>query len=89
MPTISKEEISSRELMEEIIARAAIEVVQTIKSGHKGNENLIMREIKGLHSNTTLADLSPEVQAAVRNLAQAMFGYINRQGYVLIPKPEK
>lgn len=78
--------ISSRQLMEEIVARAAIALLEESKRANSGNDNLILRELKALHGNTTTQDLPEHLQKAVKTIADSMFGYINHQGFVLVPK---
>jgi hypothetical protein len=82
-------EISSRQLMEEIVTRAALEFLQEIKKRNSGLDNQLLRELKGLHSNTAMDDLSEEQKKAVKALAQSLFGYINRNGFVLVPKDNR
>lgn len=84
MPTTNN--VSSRQLMEEVITRAAMAFVQSMKATNGNNDNLVLREIKSLHSNTTYEDLPEHLQALVKEIATAMFGYINHQGFVLVPK---
>lgn len=72
--------------MKEIVTRSALVFAEAIKNGNRGNENLILRDIKGLHGNTTFEDLPEHLQKEVVQLVQAMFGYINGKGYVLVPK---
>lgn len=79
-------EISSRQLMEEICIRAALEFIQELKKSNANVDNQLLREIKGLHSNTSLEDLSEQQKKVIKSLAQSMFGYINRNGFVLVPK---
>jgi hypothetical protein len=61
-------------------------LVDTIKRHHKGNENLILREIKGLHANTTTKDLPEYLQKELARLTQAGFQFLNGKGFVLAPK---
>jgi hypothetical protein len=79
-------EISSKQLMEEIVVRAALEFVQGLKKNNNNLDNQVLREIKALHSNTTMADLSDEQKKLVRELSQSLLGYVNRTGFVLVPK---
>jgi hypothetical protein len=85
MPAASKE-ISSHQLMSEIIQRAASAILEALKREHKGNQNLIIRDIMALHSNATYEDLPEYVKKAVQETTAAMFGYINKHGFVLIPR---
>jgi hypothetical protein len=82
----SSDEVSARDLMEEIVARAMIEAAEALKKEHRGNENLINRDIKSLHGNTTKDDLPDYLKKAVSSITTSMFGYINRMGYVLVPQ---
>jgi hypothetical protein len=84
MPTVN--ELSSRQVMEEIVSRSALIFAQAIKDGNKGNENLILRDIKQIHGNTNVKDLPEHLQKEVKQLVSAMFGYMNAKGYVLVPK---
>lgn len=81
--------LSGNEIMREVIARSMMALLAKMNQHHKGNANLIMRDIAMLHSNTTFADLPEYLQAEIRALNSAMFGYINREGYVLVPKGDK
>lgn len=82
----TKSEISSRELMDEVVARSALELIQAIKRACGNNDNSILRLIKSIHGNTTKSDLPEELQVEIKRLSQAMFGYINGKGHVLVPK---
>jgi len=82
-------EISARQLMEEIILRAALEFVQGLKKNNAGLDNQLVREIKGLHSNTTLEDLTEQQKRLIKEIVQSMFGYVNKNGFVLVPKDNK
>ena len=75
--------------MTEIIQRAALELVEAIKREHKGNDNLVMRDIKALHGNTAYEDLPEYLKKAVKEATAAMFGYVNKQGFVLVPRERK
>jgi hypothetical protein len=79
-------EISSRQLMEEIVIRAALEFIQGLKKTNKNLDNQLLRELKGLHSNTAMDDLSDQQKKLVKELAQSLFGYVNKNGFVLVPK---
>jgi hypothetical protein len=72
--------------MEEIVTRSAFIFAQAIKDGNRGNENLILRDIKSIHGNTAKDDLPEHLQKVVSETVQAMFGYINGKGFVLVPK---
>ena len=89
MPPTNTDEISARALMEEIVARAVIEAAEALKKEHRGNENLINRDIKSLHGNTTKDDMPEHLKKMVGNITTSMFGYINRMGYVLVPQKGK
>lgn len=84
--TATTKEISSRELMEEIVTRSALCFAQAVRDGNKGNENLILRDIKSIHGNTAKGDLPEHLQKEIAQLVQAMFGYINGKGFILVPK---
>lgn len=81
-----KDEVSSRQLMEEIVARSALIFAQAIKDGNNGNENLILRDIKMLFGYTPTEDLPEHLQKTLKEVTDSMFKYINGKGYVLIPK---
>lgn len=72
--------------MEEIVARAMIEAAEALKKEHRGNENLINRDIKSLHGNTTKDDMPEHLKKAASNIANSLFGYMNRMGYVMVPQ---
>lgn len=88
MATLTNQ-LSSRQLMDEIVTRAAIELIQKLKVEHRNNENLIMRDIKSLHSNVTYEDLPEYLKKAVKETSAAMFGYMNKNNFVLVPKERK
>ena len=83
MPT--QTDISSRELMQQIVVRSVIEAVQGMKAAN-ANDNTLLRELKALHGNTTMEDLPDHLKKLVNELTQSMFGYMNRNGYVLVPR---
>lgn len=72
--------------MQEIVSRSAIALVEASRKANRDNDNLVLREMKALHSNTTFGDLPEHLQKAVIEVANSMFGYVNHNGYVLIPK---
>lgn len=82
-------EISSRQLMEEIVLRAVLEFIQGIKKANVGLDNQLLRELKGLHSNTSMEDLSDEQKRLIKALGQSLIGFINGNGFLLIPKDIK
>lgn len=84
--TATTNSISSRQLMEEIVARATIAMIEASKKENKGVDNLMLRELKGIHSNTTTKDLPEHLQKAVKEITDSMFGYMSREGFVLVPR---
>lgn len=85
---VESKEIGSREIMEQVVVRSVIEAVQAMMKANS-TDNMLLRELKGLHSNTTMEDLPEHLQKLVKELAQSMFGYINRSGFVLVPREKR
>lgn len=81
-----KDEISSRQVMEEIVTRSALIFAQAIKDGNKGNDNLTLRDIKSIFGYTATEDLPEHLQKSLKEVTEAMFKYITSKGYVLIPR---
>ena len=48
--------------------------------------NVLMRQLQGVHSNTTLNDLDADFKADIREVSASIAAYINKQGYKLVPK---
>jgi hypothetical protein len=86
--SLASKETTSREIMEQVVVRAVLEAVQAMRKANS-TDNMLLRELKALHSNTTMEDLPEHLQKLVKELATSMFGYINRSGFVLVPRDKK
>lgn len=86
--SLATKEVSSREVMEQIVARALLEGIQSFRNANP-NDNMLLRELKGIHSNTTMEDLPPHIQKLIRETAQSLFGYLAKERFVLVPHKTK
>jgi hypothetical protein len=80
---------SSRALLEEVVLRSFLGLLDDVKRTNRGSDNIILREIKGLHSNTTKQDLPENLKKALNDMTQSMVGYIHKEGFTLVPKETK
>ena len=78
-------DISANEALENAIMWAYIEMLSETKKANNNNDNMIMRELKGLHQNTTKGDLPPHLKQALRSVNKSAMGYLNSKGYKIVP----
>jgi hypothetical protein len=71
--------------MQDIIYAAVIDGIQAMKAASKGLPNTLLRDLNAVHANTTLADLPPELQAAVQSSVRAAFTRLLKEGYSVTP----
>jgi hypothetical protein len=76
---------SATDVMQEIIFSAVIDSFVAIKAASKGLPNTMVRELNAVHQNTTLADLPPELQAAIAANVRAAFTRLLKEGYSVSP----
>lgn len=81
-------ETSSREIMEQIVVRAVLEAIQSMRKANP-NDNMLLRELKGIHSNTTMEDLPEHLRKMVKGLAQSMFGFLGKESFMLVPRDKR
>ena len=72
---------SANELMQDILFSAVIDAIQAMKAASKGLPNTLLRDLNAVHANVTLADLSPEVQAAIATNVRSAFTKLLKEGY--------
>jgi hypothetical protein len=76
---------SATEIMQEILAAAVLDAVAALKAASKGLPNNLLRDMGAIHANTTLADLPPELQAAISANVRAAFARLLKEGYSVSP----
>lgn len=81
-----KEKLGTRHLLSEIILRSYIEVLNKHRASTMNNDNIFMREVKGLHHNATSQDLPEHLKKHIDEATQSMLGFIQAQGFTLQPK---
>lgn len=88
MPPVTTK-ISSKQLLEEIILRSVVEVLEASRQASFGNDLKFVLDTRILHRNTSLVDLPEHLRKAVQETTQSMMGYIYKEGFVLQPKESK
>jgi hypothetical protein len=73
--------------MHEIIYSAVLDSIASLKAASKGLPNTLLRDLGAIHSNTTLADLPPELQAAITASVRAAFTRLLKEGYSVSNAP--
>lgn len=77
-------EMSANEALENAILWSVTEMIEEIKRNNRGNENMIMRDIKSLHGNMTKGDLPDNLKKALTNASRGSMGYLNKNGYKVV-----
>jgi hypothetical protein len=72
---------TATELMQDILFSAFLDSVDALKAGSNGLPNLLVRELNGIHRNTTFADLPKEVQDAITTNVRGAFTKLLKEGY--------
>jgi len=72
---------TATELMQEILFSAFLDSVDALKAGSNGLPNLLVRELNGIHRNTTFADLPKEVKDAITTNVRGAFTKLLKEGY--------
>ena len=76
---------SATDLMQDIIFSAVIDSIQALKTASKGLPNTLLRDMNAIHANVTLADLPPDVQAAIATNVRGAFTRLLKEGYSVMP----
>lgn len=76
---------SATDIMQEIVFASVIDAITALKAASKGTPNTLLRDLNAVHANTTLADLPPEVQAAIQANVRAAFARLLKDGYSVAP----
>jgi hypothetical protein len=80
---------SATDVMQDIVFSAVIDAIGALKAASKGVPNTLLRDLNAVHANTTLADLPPELQAAISTNVRAAFTRLLKEGYSVSPgRPE-
>ena len=72
---------SATDVMQEIVFAAVIDAVAALKTASKGVPNTLLRDLNAIHSNTTFADLPPDLQSAIAASVRSAFTRLLREGY--------
>ena len=76
---------SATDVMQDIVFSAVIDSIGALKAASKGVPNTLLRDLNAVHANTTLADLPPELQAAIATNVRAAFTRLLKEGYNVAP----
>jgi hypothetical protein len=76
---------SATDVMQDIVFAAVIDGIVALKAASKGLPNTLLRDLNAVHANTTLADLPPELQAAISANVRSAFAKLLREGYSVAP----
>jgi len=76
---------SATDVMQDIVFSAVIDSIGALKAASKGVPNTLLRDLNSVHANTTLADLPPELQAAISTNVRAAFTRLLKEGYNVAP----
>ena len=76
---------SATDVMQDIVFSAVIDSIGALKAASKGVPNTLLRDLNSVHANTTLADLPPELQAAISTNVRAAFTRLLKEGYAVAP----
>lgn len=79
------QKVSANQALENAILWAFLEMLEETKRAGKGSDNVILREIKGLHHNTTKADMPEHLKKALGGVVQGSMGYLRSNGYIVTP----
>jgi hypothetical protein len=80
---------SATDVMQDIVFSAVIDAIGALKAASKGVPNTLLRDLNAVHANTTLADLPPELQAAIATNVRSAFTRLLKEGYSVSPgRPE-
>lgn len=81
-----KDKLGTRGLLEEILLRSYTELLSRHRMEVYNNDNVFVREVKGLHRNVTKNDLPDHVRKALDSVTESMLGFIQANGFQLTPK---
>ena len=76
---------SATDVMQDIVFSAVIDAIGALKAASKGVPNTLLRDLNSVHANTTLADLPPELQAAIATNVRSAFTRLLKEGYSVSP----
>jgi hypothetical protein len=76
---------SATDVMHDIVVAAVLDAIAALKAASKGLPNTLLRDLNAIHANTTLADLPPELQAAIQASVRAAFSKLLKEGYSVAP----
>lgn len=76
---------SATDVMQDIVFSAIIDAIGALKAASKGVPNTLLRDLNAVHANTTLADLPPELQAAIATNVRSAFTRLLKEGYSVSP----
>lgn len=85
---VQNKQFGSKALLEEVIFRSYVELVNKRYRKNGKNNNVFLRELGSLHSNTTITDLEPEFKADISSITHSLIAYMHQQGFVLVPKKD-
>ena len=76
---------SATDVMQDIVFSVVIDSIGALKTASKGVPNTLLRDLNAVHANTTLADLPPELQAAIAANVRSAFTRLLKEGYSVSP----
>lgn len=77
--------VSANEALESALLWAFTALLDEIKKNNGNLDNLILREIKGIHFNTTKGDLPDYLRKALIEITRSSMGHINSKGLSIRP----
>lgn len=69
----------SKPILTELVFRAYVDLAARRRS-RASTPNVLLQEFKSLHENTTFSDLSKDFKDDIRDVANAISSYLNREG---------
>jgi hypothetical protein len=77
--------VSANEALEQAVLWSFIQLLAEVKRGNNNIDNMTLREIKAIHANTTKGDLSEHLKKSLGNITHSSMGYLNKNGYKVVP----
>lgn len=77
---------SATDVMHDILFSAVTDAIVALKAASKGLPNNLLRDLNAIHANTTVADLPPELRAAIDASVKTAFARLLKEGYSVAPR---
>lgn len=86
---MSDKQISANEALQNAILYALTQMLERSRREHKNIDNIVLREIKGIHSNTEKGDLPEHLRKSLNESTISAMGYIRSAGYAIVSNDPK